>query len=270
MIKADLHVHSNYCDGRDSLAAMAEAAYRQGLCVLGFSSHSPTDFDLSYAMRPDKAQCYREEITLLKQQYQGKMEILCGVEQDIFSGYATDDYDYVIGSVHYVQKNGEYIAVDESAEQLVEDVQRLYGGDIYALIEDYYATVAQLAAKTGADIIGHFDLISKFNEGGLLFDERHPRYQAAVDMALQSLLSGDALFEINTGAMFRNYRTVPYPAAWILRKIAAGGGKIILCGDAHNTAALCYKFEEAAALARSCGFMHHYVLTREGRKSYEL
>ena len=67
--------------------------------------------------------------------------------------------------------------------------------------------------QTGADIIGHFDLVTKFNELGGYLDLSDPRYVRAWKAAVDALLSYDRPFEINTGAISRGYRTTPYPGA---------------------------------------------------------
>ena len=52
--------------------------------------------------------------------------------EDLFSDLPVEGYDYVIGSVHYVLKDGQYLSVDESRESFLEHVQRFFGGDFYA------------------------------------------------------------------------------------------------------------------------------------------
>ena len=54
--------------------------------------------------------------------------------------------------------------MDYSKDQMIRDCEECYGGDFLAMAEDYFATEATVIAKTGADIIGHFDLVTKFNE----------------------------------------------------------------------------------------------------------
>ena len=101
-----------------------------------------------------------------------------------------------------------------------------------------------MADKTACHIIGHLDLMTKFNEGGKLFDENHPRYVAAWKKAVDALLPKNIPFEINMGALARGYRSAPYPAAPIIQYIKEKGGKLILSGDAHSADALCYRFED--------------------------
>ena len=122
-----------------------------------------------------------------------------------------------------------------------------------------------ISAESSADaklIIGHFDLITKFNEGGRLFDESDPRYTDAWTAALDRL-TGPAInelpekdrliFEINTGAMSRGYRTSPYPSGEILTEIARRGIPVILSSDSHDKSTLLYGFDEAEALSEELG-----------------
>lgn len=76
-----------------------------------------------------------------------------------------------------------------------------------------------------------------------LFDEEDPRYIAAWRGALEKLLKTGAVFEINTGAMSRGYRTSPYPAPAILEAVKKGGGSLILSSDSHSPQTLLYGFE---------------------------
>jgi histidinol-phosphatase (PHP family) len=112
-----------------------------------------------------------------------------------------------------------------------------------ALCEAYFAGYEQLA-KMKLDIVGHIDLISKFNRGGMLFDECDERYLAAARRAVDALIPTGAYFEINTGVIPRGYRDIPYPAPAILEYIRSKGGKFILSGDTHRAENLCYGFDE--------------------------
>ena len=240
----DLHVHTTYSDGDNTPEEMVLAAIEKGITTLGFSDHSYTPFDLECCIPLDRLDAYKAEIAALKDKYRDKIEILCGIEQDYDSTIPTDGYDYVIGSVHYLCLDGQYVAVDIRPDEIIAAVDRYFGGDIYALCEAYYQKVADVADKTGADIIGHFDLIAKFNENGEMFDPAHPRYVAAYTAAADRLIKAGKLFEINTGAMSRGYRKTPYPSAPIYAYIKQRGGRFILSSDSHATDTLCFQFEQ--------------------------
>ncbi len=249
----DLHVHTTFCDGKNSPEAMVCAAFEQGLWRIGFSAHSHTFFDESYCLKKERYEEYRAEIARLKDAYQGKIQILCGVEQDRYSTAPTEGFDYVIGSVHYMKVKDIYLPVDESVQAFYDTCRTHFKGDFYAMAECYYEAVADVVSATKCDFIGHFDLITKFNEGGVFFEEDHPRYVAAWQSALDTLLATGVPFEINTGAISRRYRKSPYPAPPILQRIAQKGGKVLLSGDSHSAASLCCAFDQCEKLVSELG-----------------
>lgn len=262
MITKDLHMHTCYCDGSAAPEDMVISAIEKGLSTVGVSGHSYTFFDESYCMQKAEVPRYLAECRYLRAKYFDRIHVLCGVEQDYYSDYPTDEFDYVIGSVHYVKVDEEYIPVDESVTILQDAVEKYFNGDIYALCELYFATVADVVNKTDCDIIGHFDLISKFIEVGddacdvphtgdsanAIFDIHHPRYIAAWQKAVDTLLKHDVPFEINTGAISRGYRTSPYPSEDMIAYIMEHGGRFVLSSDAHSTDTVAYRFEDYEAM----------------------
>ena len=234
MIPSNYHTHTDFCDGSDSPEDIVLEAVRLGCPEIGFSGHSYTAFDESWCMSKQGTAEYKLCVNRLKEKYAGQIKILLGVEQDYFSNEPCDGYDYVIGSVHYVKKDGKYLPVDESREIQRAIVKEYYGGDFYAFAEDYFALVGDIWNKTGCDIVGHFDLIEKFNESVELFDNTHPRYRAAADSALDKLLKTPAAFEINYGAVARGLRSSPYPDKRILERLKGAGASLIKTSDCHD------------------------------------
>ena len=103
-------------------------------------------------------------------------------------------------------------------------VDQAFGGDVYLAVEQYYSNVSNVLEKFPADIIGHIDLITKFNEIEPYIDVNNPRYIKAWQTAVDKLIPYNKPFEINTGAISRGYRTTPYPAPDILAYIKQKGG----------------------------------------------
>ncbi len=102
-------------------------------------------------------------------------------------------------------------------------------------------------------MIGHFDLVTKFNEGGCMFDESDPRYIGPATDALENSCKEGRCFRDQYGAIYRGSRLSPYPSAVLLGRIAELGGRVILASDAHCTDAVAYKFDEAAEYAAAAG-----------------
>jgi len=277
-INFNYHTHSLYCDGTDNLEEMVETAIKKGFDTLGFSGHCYTAYDTSYCMSREDTIKYNDEIARLQQKYAGRIDILRGIEQDFGSDEPVCGYDYVIGSVHAMfpwaaedsadnfhgYDRSSYFYVDWSYEEIQKAVNGYFGGDPYAFCEHYYQMVSILPQVTGCNIIGHFDLLTKFSEQHSWFDENHPRYVTAAEKALAELVSKGMIFEINTGAIAKKLRTSPYPAPWILRRIAALGGQIMINSDCHYREKLDCWFDEASELAKSCGFTCIKKITPQG------
>lgn len=262
--KCNLHTHTTFCDGKHSAEEMVLAAINAGLETLGFSGHSGLPFSLDWCMTEQKHKEYQQEILRLQKAYADRLEILLGIEQDLFSGKPSYPYDYVIGSVHCLPLGKEIVMVDESAAVLTDAANRYLEGDLYALCGKYYELVAEVVDKTDCDIVGHFDLITKFNEGGRMFNEEDPRYLHPAMEALDALLEKDVVFEINTGAISRGYRTAPYPNPILLRRIAEKRGRVTVTSDAHAKENLLCAFSDAVLLAKASGFSSVEVLTKNG------
>ncbi len=244
MILRDMHVHTVFSDGKDTPEEMVLAALSLGMETLGFSDHSFTRFDTSYCMPEAAIEDYKAEIFRLKEKYAGQIEILCGIEQDAFAEYPAMGYDYSIGSVHYIRLGDKFIPVDETAQLLRDTADWYFGGDIYAVCEEYFRTVAELPESQHPTWIGHFDLISKFNEDGSLFDPQAPRFRAAWKAAAERCAAAGLPFEINTGALARGLRSEPYPSLEMIEYIGSLGGRFVLSSDAHSAETLMYRFAD--------------------------
>ena len=262
MIKSNFHTHTVFCDGADTPEELVNEAVKKGFFALGFSGHSYFEPDSDVCMAEMAASRYRQCVNLLKDRYKDKIKILCGVEQDYYSVSHIGVYDYVIGSVHSVLKNGVYLSVDASADTFSRNLNECYSGDFDAFAEDYFALVGNVVNKTNADIIGHFDLILKYS--GHVGYTPTPRFLTAAERTVDKLIPFSRPFEINTGAMARGARDVPYPIPEILKMIKDRGGKIVFSSDCHEKSRLDFGFDIAEAIAKEIGFTEHGIITEKG------
>ncbi len=72
-------------------------------------------------------------------------------------------------------------------------------------------------------------------------------------------MKANKIFEINTGAISRGFRTTPYPSRELLETIAKMGGRITITSDAHSTSGIVCSFDLAEQLALDCGFREIWV-----------
>lgn len=253
LTKSNVHSHTTFVDGRDTAEEMVRAALALGFHTLGFSEHGHADYD-DCSMSLEAEPLYRAEVLRLRQKYAGQIDLLLGYEHDWFSPANVAPYDYYIESVHYLPADGGYWSIDWTRPKLEAAIARHYGGDPYAMCRDYFDAVCRSIEGTGAAILGHIELVMKFNEKGDIFDPEDPRYLGPALACAELAARSGRLVEINTGAIARGYRSLPCPGPAMLRRIRECGGRVILTSDCHNSDYLDCHFAEAAGLARACGF----------------
>jgi len=249
-----LHNHTVFCDGKSTMEEFVKSALQGGASAIGFSGHAHLPFDERYCMTVQDEIDYNAEFDRLKEKYRGQIRLFRGIEQEFFADSDTSKYEYVIGSAHFIKKNGEYLEMDEKSGVVEAYVKRVYGGDYYAWAKDYYETVAVSGCMDYTDIVGHLDLITKFNEGNRLFDETSKKYLGYAFGAVDEIMKKDKIFEMNTGAVSRGYRKEPYIARPILKYIREKGGRMTVCADAHQAENYNFGFAQCAAILKDCGF----------------
>lgn len=264
MILRSYHNHSTYCDGKSTVEEMVRSAIAAGMQAIGFSGHATFPYDLRFCTKPEDFPAYVAAVNACKEKYAGQIEIYLGVENDFYGLQPDFPHDYALGAAHYMQKDGIYYYVDYSREVLQKAIDEGFGGDPYAMTAFYYQVVAQFPDRMDFDIVAHFDLVTKFNEGGRMFNEDDPRYWKPALETMEYLAKKGYAFEINTGAISRGYRTAPYPSMRLLKALHDFGGSIVFGCDSHNAGTVCSYLPEAKALAEECGFRTQRILTPKG------
>ena len=249
-----IHNHTTFDDGKNTPAEMVRAAFDAGLAGLGLTAHSPMENEF-WTVKPERMAEYRAELGRLKAEYAGKLDVWCGLEYDLTSEAKwLDGFDYVIASVHALETTRGLWALDDNRERSRRMIVIAFEGDRDAAAEAYFAKVKEIAQIDKADVVGHFDLITKFDEPEPLYDADSPRYRAAALDAMEALAKAGKIFEINTGAMSRGYRTAPYPAPHLLEALHEMGGRVTITADAHSRENLAFAFDQAAEAAKAAGF----------------
>lgn len=264
MIKQNLHTHSIYCDGKDTMEEMVQTAIEKGFTILGFSGHGPCKVD-EVAMKEEILEQYRNDILAVKEKYKDQIEIFVGIEEDLMGRIPSKEpYDYVIGSKHFVEPQGIVKNVDYSKERATEIVE-LYGSFL-AYAKEYYEDLKTIASMEEVDIVGHIDLLTKFNEDQSFVDFENETYLGYAKDCIDVLVQANKIFEVNTGAISRGYRKTPYPHKTLLAYIHEKGGKIIWNSDCHDRNNLDCFYEESLEMIKECGFETMMVLIKDGFK----
>ena len=254
---ANFHTHTSFCDGENTPEEMVKSAIDKGFLVLGFSGHSYTEFEYRACMHDTSG--YIDEIKRLKEKYKDKIQIYLGIEEDAFTRVRREDFDYLIGSCHFFCEEGKYYSIDFDHEHFKTCLD-VFKGDIIKLSRRYYENFCTYIKKRKPDIIGHFDLITKFDEIDTPMFLCNKEYNKLAESYLKEALKSECIFEINTGAISRGYRTCPYPSQNLLYILKENDAKIILSSDSHAVDTLDCKFEETKKKLLDIGFKHRYIL----------
>ena len=139
-----------------------------------------------------------------------------------------------------------------------------------AFAKECYRQFAKLPEYGKFDILGHFDIITKNIEKVKFFDTDGEEYLRYAFEALDAMRGNIPLFEVNTGAISRGYRTSPYPMKNIIKQMKEWGFGAIISSDCHDSKYLDCAFDDARELLLECGFTEKYILTPSGFCAVEL
>ena len=254
---SNLHTHSSFCDGKNTPEEIVTAAIEKGFSSIGFSGHGYTDFDLRYCMKNTAG--YISEINRMKEKYKTDIQVYLGVEEDAFCHVRRDDFDYIIGSSHYYCVNGQYYPIDSNYDYFKKCLT-LFDRDPVQMAHAYYEPFCRYIKDRKPDIVGHFDLITKFDElDAPLFLENKDYHKTAEEYTRAAAQSG-CLFEVNTGAISRGFRSAPYPYENLLQILKKNGSGLVLASDSHSIETLSYGFSDMRSYLKDVGFRFVYVL----------
>ena len=253
-ILSTLHNHCTLCDGKSTPEEMLSAASAAGFTDLGMSCHGYAPFDPAYSIPGEEE--YLSAMTDLRAGWADRLRLHIGIEEDLFAPSAMPErYDYRIGDVHYARdrSTGDFVPVDGSVDELVHVIRDLFRGNPMDMVHDYYCNMVT-ASESHPLLLGHFDLITKYNEKARFFDENSDEYRDIATQALEACLSNGVVVEINVGAAVKKLRSVPYPAPFLLRRVRELGGKVSLSADCHYAPFLTAGLDLAVRCAREAGF----------------
>lgn len=238
--KYNLHTHTQFCDGRNTMGELAEAAKAAGFKYLGFTPHSPVCVQSPCNMTDDSLPLYFFETDRLAREYEGRMKIFRGMEIDYLSPdfgphidyFQKMELDYRLGSVHFVvTKDKRFIDCDGYGERFLKNLHDYFGDDIRYVAETYLESVLKMIELGGFDILGHFDKIA--GNAGLASPkiEDEVWYQNLIEEIIRNAGAKELGIEINTKAFLEKGRFFPAERWW--PKLLSSGVPLLINSDAH-------------------------------------
>ena len=243
----DYHIHSRLCrHGEGEVYHYVEAALAKGVREIGFSEHIPIPEldDPTGRMVIEDWAIYVQDVFNAQAAYP-ELTIRFGIEADFLPAHQpfiekfvqSFPFDYVIGSVHFVE-DWDFSNLDLRRRLHEFGEQRLW--------QRYYESIAQAAATGLYDIIGHFDLPKRL---GIAMP---PALADVRDRALAAIKENGLALDINTSGL-RKADDI-YPAPEILSQAFALGIPITLGSDAHHPDEVAADFEPTVRRLKQIGY----------------
>ncbi len=262
----NFHTHTTLCDGKSTPEEIVLSAIEKGFSAIGFSGHAITDFDGSYCLKDIDG--YIAAIRALKETYKNEIQIYVGVEEDAFQWTNREKFDYLLGSSHYLKKDGVCHQLDCGVEKLKKCLDA-FSGDPLQLAEAYYTQFCTYIKDRKPDIVGHFDILTKYEESATDWFLKNSDYHKISEKYMKIAAQNDVIFEVNTGAIARGIRTTPYPYENLLCILQKENAKLILNSDSHHKDTIDCHFTEIRKYLKEIGFPYLYTLyNNEFQKDY--
>ena len=259
---SDYHIHTSFCNhASGTMKEYVKAAISSGLKEMGFADHNPfpAQYDSHYRMRYEDLNNYYNIIEDLRTQFP-QIEIKIGIELDyvamaidyLIKFLNNNKFDYVIGSVHYLNINSSHQLVYLNDFQLDNKTE---------LYQQYFKAVEE-SIRTGLfDIVGHFDLPKRFwgslNSESISYAEKILRLIKEYDLCL----------EVNTSGFRINNTKATFPGEYLLIQAQKMNIPICLGSDAHSPVDVASHFKKTISILQHIGFREICTFSKRKRKS---
>lgn len=247
-MRVDLHNHTTLCNhATGTMEEYVLKAIQAKIDIYGFSEHAPMkNFNDGYRLKLEDKDFYENSVMDLKNRYKNKIDIILGYEVDFIQGdYILDEIktakiDYLIGSVHYLDKWGF-----DNPEFIKEYKSR----DIDTIWQEYFDAVEAMVKTGYFNIVGHLDLIKVFK-----FLPKKDIKSIAIK-AIKQIKKSNMTVEINS-AGFRKPIEEQYPSKELLELCFEHDIDITFSSDAHSVEQVGFMYNKSIDIAKSVGYTH--------------
>ncbi len=249
---SDYHVHLRP-DGQGSdfasfmtaenAARYRDAAEAKGISELGASEHiyrfkealTIWDHPLWQEWGVDDLDEYAEFVRSTDLKLGIEADYVAGREEQIEAVLASQQWDYVLGSVHFLKE----AALDMERYDIWR--KSLSADEIW---KQYFLTLADAAASGLYDIMSHPDLVKIWGSGRPA-PERDVRHY--YEPAVEAFAAAGVTVEISTAGLRKPVGEI-YPASGFIEMCIDAGLEFALSSDAHEPGHVGYGYDEARAL----------------------
>jgi len=248
---------------KDRLEDIVLRAIELGFTHYGLSEHSPrlSTSELFPAEMEGGVEAlqraFREYVTearALQERYADRIEILVGYEteklpqphwESVMLGLREEHgFDYCVGSVHDV--SGRWVDVSEEDTRALAESR----GGREALQAEYFDSLAELVDRLKPEVVGHIDLIRKFDGMDAQFGADVFQH---IERALEAVAQAGSRLDVNCGAFRRGLSPV-YPLPAILGRAREMGIGVTLGDDGHGVATVGVGLDESMRVIAAAGY----------------
>lgn len=247
----DYHIHAaghgEYEYSPDWIARFLETAQSRGITEIGFSEHN------QYADKLDLAAVENARRGFdLKTRLGLEADYIPGQEHMTERAIKVCDYDYVIGSVHFISGWGfDHPDFKEQFQQY--DIDEVY--------QEYFGLVTSMVNSGLFDIVGHLDLVKVWG-----YRPRH-KITTYTEVLLKAIRASGMVVELNSAGLRKPVQEI-YPAQEIIEAMYEMGIPITLGSDAHHPDQVGEDFPLLVQMARNAGYTS--IMTFIQRRHYPI
>jgi len=260
----DYHIHTNHSiDGEMTIDEACIKAINLGIKEIAFTDHIDLDWpDPEFDFDTIDLEKYFTDIEKNKTKYKGQLKIKAGIEIGLQphvlneTAKIIEDYpfDFVIGSVHIIQRMDPYRG-KYYIGKTKEEIYRLYYEETLRLIEDF----------SHFDVLGHIGYIKRYSP--LPYNkEDELLHLDLIDEIFKVLIKKGKGIEVNTSG-YRHVSNCPMPPLELIMRYRELGGNIITLGsDSHKLDDFGFGLKSGLETIMQAGF--DQITTFSNRKPY--
>jgi histidinol-phosphatase (PHP family) len=264
-VLTDYHTHTPLClHAEGNPVDYARHAQAIGLAEIGLSDHNPMrdyfdDWRMLFSQLPHYIELVEEARTALP-----GFPVRLGLEVDYLEGgddwvhetTGMAEWDYLIGSVHYIYQG---VAVDDPKHLSRWKTEV----EVAEMWEAYWRQYEKCIRSRHFDFYAHPDLAKRF---GLRPPGDLRRFYEPV---IQALVDTKGVLEVSTAGLRKDVHEI-YPAKEMLEMAFLAGVPIVINSDAHRPEDVGADFDKALELVREVGYRSTVRFANRQRIEVEL
>jgi histidinol-phosphatase (PHP family) len=240
-----------------------EAATEKGISELGVSEHVHRFYDaLDVWDHPFWRENAADDLESYAAFVREETDLRLGIEADFVAGredrmaelLAARDWDYVVGSVHFLR--------DRAVDHADFDVWDIRAHEPAKVWQQYFEHLGEAAATGMFDILAHPDLVK-------VWGAERPRPEGDLrrfyEIAMGPIAEAGVAVELSTAGLRKPVGEI-YPDRAFLEMVVDAGNPIALSSDAHTPDQLGHGYDRAMELLSDLGVTEIAVFERRERR----